>query len=100
MNPRKSIATAFRVYIGFAAGTAFLMPEFMMAVGVVQMGVGYLLACRCQNRRHFFVHAFLMLAALGVVLFLIALSSMVVTWGATARASRWCSAALSHCASW
>jgi hypothetical protein len=56
-----------------------------MAVGVVQMGVGYLLACRCQNRRHFFVHAFLMLAALGVVLFLIALSSMVVTWASDSQ---------------
>jgi hypothetical protein len=80
MNPRQSIVSAIQVIIGIAAGIALLMPETVMAAGAAQGGLFYVLACRAQNRRRARMHLFLMLAALGVVLFLVALSSMVVIW--------------------
>lgn len=80
MNPRQSIVSAIQVIIGIAAGIAMLRPETVLAVAAAQVGLFYLLACRAQNRRRARMHLFLMLAALGVVLFLVALSSMVVIW--------------------
>ena len=85
MNPQQSILSAIQLYIGMASGMAFLLPEYVMAVGALQAGACYILACRAQNRGHIMVHVFLVLGAIGALVFLVATTSIFVTWAANSE---------------